>query len=59
MDDSLVGYTSDDNKIQLLQVIQHGSSEIAQKQVYILIYQDTVRAIQFHGAEVTEGIKYY
>ena len=50
MDDSLVSYTSDDNKIQLLQVIPHGSYEIMQKQAYILIYQYTVRAIQFHGA---------
>ena len=31
MDDSLVDYTSDDNKIQLLQVIPHGSYEIVQK----------------------------
>ena len=50
MDDSLVGCTSDDNKIQLLQIIQYGSYVIVQKQAYILIYQYTVRAIQFHGA---------
>ena len=50
MNDSLVGYSSDDNKIQLLQVIPHGSYEIVQKQSYILIYQYMVRAIQFHGA---------
>ena len=41
MDDSLVGYTSDDNKIQLLQVIQYRSYEIMQKQAYMLpIYRE-------------------
>ena len=50
MDDSLVGYTSDDNKIQVLQAIPHGSYEIVQKKAYILIYKYMVRAIQFHGA---------
>ena len=39
MDDSLVGYTSHDNKIQLLQVIPHASYEMVQEQACILIYQ--------------------
>ena len=59
MDDSLVGYTSDDNQIQLLQIKPRGSYEIVQKQAYILTYQYKVRAIQFHGVYVTERIKYY